>query len=116
MAEKSHERKDYEAKVRAERLRYGPDHRPVDDSGDSYEGASAPGVPGDAPEMGDDRPRTPHERGTLNPYRRHDAPAGADPQEPKAPPVFQVGDDGKLVDADDPEEPGEPNRAGRDGP
>lgn len=81
----------------AERIRYDAGHRPVDRFGLAYDDFG-PNPPKGEPAIGGDRD-DPRRYGTLDPYHpdaaREGDPAGS-PARPKAPPVRQATEDGRL--------------------
>ena len=81
----------------AERVRYDAQHQPVDRLGFSYD-ETGPTPPVQGPTTGADQ-HAPPQRGTLDPYHRGD-PGEASPEDsparPKAPPVHQATEDGRL--------------------
>jgi|GEM_PF-3069865 len=81
----------------AEGVRYDANHRPVDDHG-LVSDDHGPNPPQHVPNTGSDR-HEPVRHGTLDPYHRdapgEDSPRGS-PDRPKAPPVHQATEDGRL--------------------
>lgn len=96
-SDKPHYRIPDELKQEAEQLRYDAQHRPVDRLGFSYDD-TGPTPPVQGPTTGADQ-HAPPQRGTLDPYHRGDpgeaSPDGS-PARPKAPPVHQATEDGRL--------------------
>ncbi|MEJ8572115.1 hypothetical protein [Microbaculum marinum] len=83
----------------AERVRYDAQHNPVDRLGLTY-GDRYPNPPAGEPAIGGDRHKQ-AKGGTLDPYHRdapgEDSPQGS-PERPKAPPVHQATEDGRLYE------------------